>query len=621
MLPVSVLPAAGLLIALGRVFPEGQLLHEVFVQGGLSVFKQLPLLFAIGVAIGLTGGAGIAGLAAAVGYFLLQALLEVAGVQLASSPDHIVKIDTGVVGGIITGLLSAQAYSRFHQVKLPDFLGFFSGKRLVPIATAGFVVMASLILILVWPPLQFGIREFGQWVSSHALGPAFYAAGKRLLIPVGLHHVYYPSFLYEFGEYVKVGGEIVRGDSARYFAGDPTAGKFMASEFPIMLFGLPAAALAMVLRAEKAKRKLIAGIMLSAALTSILTGITEPIEFSFIFVSPLLYVLHVGLAFVSGLLTEFFQIHLGYTFSASLIDYVVGFFNSKNSLFLWILVGPLMFALYFISFYTIIGWKNVKTPGRDIEESTPENISENTEDQSASSRAVGQKNMIDEHQVLLALGGAENLISLDACITRLRLQTKDTSRVNEKKLKALGAAGVMKTGNNVQVVFGTQSDALKERIQKIVSQGALFLSPLVGEMFPLDVMPDETFKNKILGDGFAIQPSQGLLVSPFAGTVVSLIGSHHAIGLVSREGFEVLIHIGVDTVKLKGQGFKALVQEGQEVQAGQRLIEFDLEYVTQNAPSIMTPVIFTDASAWVWSLRKSKGKVQLQEPLLSYKKN
>jgi len=613
MVPVSVLPAAGLLIALGRVFPEGHLMHEILVQGGLSVFKQLPLLFAIGVAIGLSGGAGVAGLAAAVGYFLLAALLDVASQALTPAGQEVMKIDTGVFGGIVIGFVAASAYKRFHQVQLPEVFGFFSGKRLVPIMTAVFSVLVVGALILIWPPIQNGIRSFGHWVTESSLGPAFYAAGKRLLIPVGLHHVYYPSFLYEFGEFIKASGEVIRGDSARYFAGDPTAGRFMAAEFPIMLFGLPAAALAIVLRAEASKRKLVAGVMLSAALTSILTGITEPIEFSFIFVAPILYLVHVGFAFVSGLMTNAFEIQLGYTFSASLIDFVVGYFNQKNSMYLWLVVGPCLSLMYFSGFYFLIGQLNLATPGREV--NIDANISETSGviDPSA-----------EEGRIVEALGGLKNIRQIDACITRLRLQLHNPTLVNEAKLKTLGAAGVMKAGESVQVVFGTKSDQIKERILQLIEKAEIFnfVSPLEGEIVDLKEVPDKTFSEKILGDGFAIRPTGSKVVSPVDGTVVSLIGSNHAIGLVTEDQFEVLIHVGIDTVQLQGEGFKALVKEGDRVHRGQPLIEFDLEFIGSKCPSTLTPVIFTSTERWHWAMTQSenKDKVSAGAPILKFER-
>ncbi len=316
------------------------------------------------------------------------------------------------------------------------------------------------------------------------IGPALYAAGKRMLIPLGLHHVFYPPFLFEFGEYVNAAGQVLKGESARYFGGDPNAGKFMASEFPLMLFGLPMAALAMYMRAKPQNRKAVGGMMLSAALTSIITGITEPIEFAFIFVAPWLYVLHVALAFVSGTLTSLLDIHLGYTFSASAIDWVLGYFNQKNSAMLAFVVGPIMGLLYFTSFYYLIGKFNLRTPGR-------EDSSDATADKELTSNSTLR---VKASAILKALGGAKNLKELDACITRLRI-------------------------------------------------------------------PDPTFADKILGDGFAIDPTSNVITAPCDGVVMHVFPTGHAVAMQTAEGLEILIHVGIDTVKMKGEGFKALVKK------------------------------------------------------------
>lgn len=627
MVPVSVLPGAGLVVALGRMLQlasmqdavvTSPMLHaigEILYSSGLAIFEQLPVIFAIGVAIGFSGGAGIAGLSAAAAYFtltnLLKVMTDVRGLTLA--------INTGVFGGIIAGLLAANMYKRYHETRLHPVLGFFSGKRLVPIMSVFFIVFIGLVLSYVWPPIQSAINAFGATVTTSSIGPALYAAGKRLLIPLGLHHVYYPSFLYEFGEFTTAAGKVLKGDSARYFGGDPSAGLFMASEYPLMLFGLPAAALAMVLRAKPEKRKAVAGVMLSAALTSIITGITEPIEFAFIFVAPILFVIHVALAFLSGLLTHFVDLHLGYTFSASIIDFVVGYFNQKNAMQLWLVVGPIMAALYFAAFYVLIPVLGYKTPGREDEEAngdefaTPTNLNRSEKAQ----------------KILGALGGGSNLKALDACITRLRLTVDDMSKVNEATLKALGAAGIMKaSGGNLQVIFGTESDLLKEEMKRIIAGGTVVAStaqtianpsaqlqqaasisvvvekpsaseivigsPMQGKLLPLTDVPDATFAQGMIGPGVGFEPTGNTVVAPFDGTVVNLFHTKHAIGLESDQGIELLVHIGIDTVKLQGRGFEAFVKQGDQVKAGQKLIEFDLDLIRNEAKSIITPIIVTN---------------------------
>ncbi len=582
MTPVSVLPAAGLLVALGRLL-EDHLIGKLIFAGGLAIFEQLPVVFAIGVAIGFAGGAGIAGLAAVVGYFTCTNVLKV----MKEALNLPVDINTGVFGGIIIGLLAAYLYKRFYQIKLHPVLGFFAGKRFVPIITAACAVLVGVLLGYVWPPIQNGINQFGSYIMGHDLGPAFYAAGKRLLIPLGLHHVYYPPFLFEFGEFVTSTGALVKGESVRYFAGDPTAGRFMAAEFPLMLFGLPAACYAMYLRSHVTRRKAIAGIMISAALTSIITGITEPIEFAFIFVAPILYIFHVGAAFISGMLTGYFDIHLGYTFSASIIDYVLGASNMKNSIYLWLVVGPAIAALYFGVFYWLIGLLDIKTPGRDLDENDEENNKE------VNSNSTSQK----AEKILAALGGKNNIVHLDACITRLRLTVKEAHEVNQALLKQIGAAGIMCTGNNFQVIFGVESDSLKDEIQAVMdsSKNTLIIaSPVSGELLTLSQVPDETFASKLLGDGFAIRPSEGVIYSPVDGKIVQLFRTNHAIGITTSEGLEILIHVGIDTVKMNGEGFSAFVKKGDMVVRGQKLLEFDLELVRSKAKSDVTPVVITN---------------------------
>ena len=352
--------------------------------------------------------------------------------------------------------------------------------------------------------------------------------------------------------------------------------------------------------------------MLTAALTSIFTGITEPIEFAFIFVAPLLFVLHVVFAFASGFLTQFFDIHLGYTFSASLIDFILGYFNQQNSFYLWVVVGPLMALAYFTAFYVCIGAFQYLTPGRD-------HSSELDAAPLAPQTGAGDNSRRTKADAILqAIGGAGNIRHLDACITRLRLRVGDSSRVDVARLKSLGAAGVLNAGGgNFQVIFGTESDLLKEEIRRIVAAtaatpsqkpvaqtsivvGALqaLTTTCMGRVVSLSEVPDETFAGKIMGDGIAVEPSEGLVVAPFDGKVVQIFRTGHAIGLVNAEGIEVLIHIGIDTVQMQGEGFKPLVKQGDAVLRGQPLIEFDLPLVKERAKSILTPMVVTNSQQW-----------------------
>ncbi len=626
MLPVSVLPAAGLLVALGRVIQNStsaeessvifKTAGEIFFNGGIAIFQQLPVIFAVGVAIGFTSGAGIAALAAAVCYFTMANVLTVMTTALALT----LKIDTGVFGGILSGALSAYLYNNYQNIQLHPIFGFFSGKRLVPILSAGSAIVLGLVLSLFWPPIQAQIQHFGEWVMNSWYGPAFYAAGKRLLIPLGLHHVYYPPFLYQFGEFTTAAGTVLKGETARYFAGDPTAGRFMAAEFPLMLFGLPAAAYAMYLKAPLAKRKAVGGIMLAAALTSIITGITEPIEFAFIFVAPLLYIFHVLAAFCSGLLISTFDIHLGYTFSASLIDWFLGYFNQKNSFWLFAVVGPIIAAVYFTVFYFAIGLFNFKTPGRDDETSSSDSPS------SDSLNPQSDTEMIKANQVLLALGGSQNIKSIDACITRLRLEVNDSNLVKDSDLKKLGASGTMKISkNSVQVVFGVQSDRLKDQIKKVIQNKTatkfILQSPLKGKIIDLQNVKDKVFSQKIMGEGFAILPTEGLVLSPCDGEIVSVIGTSHAVGILAKNGAEILIHVGLDTVKMKGDGFKTFIKVSDQVKKGQKLIEFSIEKILSFGLDTTTPIVITNSDQCEFINKTSQDQiVDFQSIVIELKK-
>lgn len=598
MVPVSILPAAGLLVALGRALQNSGFeteswvvaLGHIFYAGGLAVFEQLPVVFAVGVAIGFSGGSGTAALSAVAGFYAFSNVLKTLSTLRALE----MPLNTGVLGGILVGALAAACTRRYQNLILPPVFGFFAGKRFVPIVATAFSVLLALSMSLIWGPIQMGIHSFSQFVMGSEFGPALYAAGKRLLIPVGLHHVYYPAFLYEFGEFISSGGQVVRGDSARYFAGDVTAGRFMASEFPIMLFGLPMAALAMVLRARPDKRKAVGGMMLTAALTSMITGITEPIEFAFAFVAPILFAVHVFLAFISGLMTNALDIHLGYTFSASLIDFVLGYFNSSNASLLFFIVGPAIGGAYFLLFYGLIAALRLETPGRELEMAS----------RGSPAAAVAQVSPVNassglEHRakkILLALGGAENIEHMTACITRLRLQLINVELLNKADLKSLGAAGQMISGRSVQVVFGVESEQIRAVIQKLITQSSLdaWLSPMTGEFLSLDQVPDLTFSDRVLGDGVAVVPTEGVVVSPVDAEVSHLAETHHAVGLRSRDGVEFLIHIGIDTVQMKGEGFTPHVKQGDRVTAGQLLIEFDLDLVRSRAKSIVSPLVFLD---------------------------
>ncbi|MDP4143328.1 MAG: glucose PTS transporter subunit IIA [Bacillota bacterium] len=626
MLPVSVLPAAGLLLRFGQ--PD--LLNIPYVaKAGDAIFTNLPMIFAVGVAIGFSGGEAVAALAAVVGQLILKAVIDVASsnaatalatktaaaqhttlaafMKTAAYNDIVSKttINMGVFGGICIGLIAGILYNRFHDIKLPQVLGFFGGKRFVPIITSITALIFGIIGVNIWGPIQHGINVFSQWASGSMFGPAFYAAGKRLLIPVGLHHMYYPAFLYQFGQYVS-GGVTYFGDSPRYFHGDPTAGVFMASEFPILMFGLPGAALAIIAAAKKENRAKISGMMISAAFVAFLTGITEPIEFTFIFVAPILFVFHVLAAFAAGIITSLLHIRLGYTFSASFIDYLLGFKFAGHPWLIWP-VGLAFFALYFVVFYFTITKFDIKTPGR--------------EDEDASGIApINAKGSERAARVLEAIGGKDNIQVLDACITRLRLTLNDPSKVDQATLKALGAAGVLIAGDSVQAIFGTEAEKIKDDMKAIIANGgyvesssndeaaasvaaepkkaatstSTLFNPIDGEVVGLEQVPDDVFAGKMLGDGFAIIPEGNKVYAPTDGEIKVLFPTKHAIALETDSRLEILVHVGIDTVNLNGEGFTAHVNQGDMVKKGDLLLTFDADIIKEKAKSIVTPVIITN---------------------------
>ncbi|MFO7152042.1 MAG: N-acetylglucosamine-specific PTS transporter subunit IIBC [Bacillota bacterium] len=443
MMPIAVMPAAALLLRLGA---SDVLNIPVVEAGGAAIFNNIPMLFALGVSMGLAGGAGAAALAGGVGYFVLTNVLN------AINPD----INMGVLGGIITGVVAAQLYNKYKDIKLPDFLGFFGGRRFVPIVTSAAMLVLGIIFGFVWPPIQNVIYAAGEWIiGAGILGVFAFGFLNRLLIPFGLHHVINSLVWFVFGEYTDATGKVVTGDLYRFFAGDPNAGIFMTGFFPIFLFGLPAACLAMLHEAKDSQRKAVSGVLLSAALTSFLTGITEPIEFSFMFLAPVLYLLHALLTGISLALTYALGIKHGFGFSAGFIDYVLNYGLATKPLVL-IPIGLVYGVIYYGIFRYIIRKYDLPTPGRIEGEATAEvkttaKMSERAE------------------KILEGLGGTANIKSLDACITRLRVTVEEIKAIDEDLLKKAGAAAVMKLGGgNLQVVVGTEAELLADEIKKML---------------------------------------------------------------------------------------------------------------------------------------------------------
>ncbi|AZN37332.1 PTS glucose transporter subunit IIBC [Iodobacter ciconiae] len=455
MLPVSVLPVAGLLLGFGAsnfsFLPE--VVSHLMAAGGGAIFGNLALIFAIGVALGLTENDGVAAIAAVVGYVVLLATMGVMAPVLGTEPAMVMgmkAMETGVFGGIIAGALAAGLFNKYYRIELPPYLGFFAGKRFVPIATGIVAIFVGVILSLIWPPIQGVIKSFSHWAAyaDPRFAATLYGFVERMLVPFGLHHIWNVPFFFEIGNFVDASGKAVHGDIARFFAGDPTAG-ILSGAFLFKMFGLPAAAVAIWHTAKPENRVKIGGIMISAALTSFMTGITEPIEFAFLFVAPQLYVIHAFLAASTQFVANSLSIHMGFSFSQGGIDFLMFNALGKYAQNWWLILplGAVYAAIYYSVFRFVIVKLNLKTPGRE-DESAEEHVSDNSEHGRA-------------RELVLAFGGRSNISGLDACITRLRISVKDISKVNQPKLKAMGAAGVMVVGNGIQAIFGTQSDNLK----------------------------------------------------------------------------------------------------------------------------------------------------------------
>ncbi|SET13952.1 PTS system, D-glucosamine-specific IIC component [Salinibacillus kushneri] len=635
MLPVSVLPAAGLLLGIGH---ENVLDIAIMSQAGGIIFDNLPILFAVGVAIGLADGDGVAGLAAVIGFLIMNVTLGIMADANGVETVELLGIQTlqmGVFGGIIIGIVAAYLYKKFFNIQLPQFLGFFAGKRFVPIITAATAVILGILFFYVWPPIQNVIDWFSVLATetSSTIAAFIFGFGQRALIPFGLHHIFYQPFWYEFGSFVNDAGEVVRGDMTRYFEGDPTAGTFMAGLFPFMLFGLPAAALAIYHEAKPENKAKIAGIMGSAALTSFLTGITEPIEFAFLFVAPVLFLIHCVFAGLSFVAMDLLNVKAGFTFSGGFIDYVLYWGLSTNA---WMVIpAGLVFAvLYYFGFRFAIRKFDLKTPGREDDE-----ISEG---ENENEQEVGDL----PYNVLESLGGQENITHLDACITRLRVSVDDKNEVDKNRLKRLGASGVMEVGNNIQAIFGPQSDTIKGQIQDIISgktprtakkqetntqnqaveidEDAEFnlASPIKGKLLPITEVPDQVFSDKMMGDGFAIEPADDTIVSPVDGKVINVFPTKHAIGVKTNFRREILIHFGIDTVKLNGEGLEVFVKDGDEIKVGQKLMKVDLKEIQNQVPSIITPIVFTNLQEGEEVKLLKEGEVsQSEENIVSIVKN
>ena len=682
MLPIALLPVAGLLLGIGSSFTNetmlaayglnsvihpGTLIYtilDVMSQTGSAVFNNLALLFAMGVAIGMARKEKeVAALSGAVAYIIMntaiQAMINAAGgveAMPANSTTTMLGITTlqmGVFGGIVVGLGVAALHNKFYKIELPQVLAFFGGTRFVPIISSIVYLVVGIAMFYIWPVVQSGIAALGALVlASGYAGTFIYGLLERALIPFGLHHVFYmPFWQTAVGGTAIIDGVTVTGAQNIFFAElaskattvfSVSATRFMAGKFPFMMFGLPGAALAMYQCAKPEKKKAAGGLLLSAALTTFLTGITEPLEFTFIFVALPMYAVHCVLAGLSFMLMHILNVGVGMTFSGGLIDLVLFGVMQGNAKTHWVwvvVVGAVYFVLYYIIFRFMISKFDYKTPGRDDAEEVKlyTRADVNTRSAASGSTAPAGDDPVSA-LIVEGLGGAANLSDVDCCATRLRCTVKDAALVRQDVLKASGASGVICKGNGVQVVYGPKVAVIKAKLEDYLenapktpaaaatpapaapaAKDTVLSACLNGTVVPLADVKDEAFASGALGDGIAIEPTDGELVAPADGEISSTFETHHAVGMTTTDGAELLMHIGIDTVKLGGKHFTYLVNEGDKVKKGQPLIRFELEAIKAEGYPVTTPLIVCNTDDYAAVAAKASGTVKQGDALLELK--
>ena len=681
MLPIALLPVAGLLLGIGSSFTNetmlaayglnsvihpGTLIYtilDVMSQTGNAVFNNLALLFAMGVAIGMARKEKeVAALSGAVAYIIMntaiQAMINAAGgveAMPANSTTTMLGITTlqmGVFGGIVVGLGVAALHNKFYKIELPQVLAFFGGTRFVPIVSSIVYLVVGIAMFYIWPVVQNGIAALGALVlASGYAGTFIYGLLERALIPFGLHHVFYmPFWQTAVGGTAIIDGVTVTGAQNIFFAElasksttvfSVSATRFMAGKFPFMMFGLPGAALAMYQCAKPEKKKAAGGLLLSAALTAFLTGITEPLEFTFIFVALPMYAVHCVLAGLSFMLMHILNVGVGMTFSGGLIDLVLFGVMQGNAKTHWVwvvVVGAVYFVLYYIIFRFMISKFDYKTPGRDDAEEVKLYTRADVNARNAASGSVPAGNDPVSALIVEGLGGAANLTDVDCCATRLRCTVNDAALVKQDVLKASGASGVICKGNGVQVVYGPKVAVIKAKLEDYLesapknpvvapspapapaAKDTVLSACLNGTVVPLADVKDEAFASGVLGDGIAIEPSDGELVAPADGEISSTFETHHAVGMTTADGAELLMHIGIDTVKLGGKHFTYLVNEGDKVKKGQPLIRFELEAIKAEGYPVTTPLIVCNTDDYAAVEAKASGTVKQGDALLELKR-
>lgn len=682
MLPIALLPVAGLLLGIGSSFTNetmlaayglnsvihpGTLIYtilDVMSQTGSAVFNNLALLFAMGVAIGMARKEKeVAALSGAVAYIIMntaiQAMINAAGgveAMPANSTTTMLGITTlqmGVFGGIVVGLGVAALHNKFYKIELPQVLAFFGGTRFVPIVSSIVYLVVGIAMFYIWPVVQSGIAALGALVlASGYAGTFIYGLLERALIPFGLHHVFYmPFWQTAVGGTAIIDGVTVTGAQNIFFAElasksttvfSVSATRFMAGKFPFMMFGLPGAALAMYQCAKPEKKKVAGGLLLSAALTAFLTGITEPLEFTFIFVALPMYAVHCVLAGLSFMLMHILNVGVGMTFSGGLIDLVLFGVMQGNAKTHWmwvVVVGAVYFVLYYIIFRFMISKFDYKTPGRDDAEEVKLYTRADVNARSAASGSTAPAGDDPVSALIVeGLGGAANLSDVDCCATRLRCTVKDVALVKQDVLKASGASGVICKGDGVQVVYGPKVAVIKAKLEDYLenapktpaataapapaapaAKDTVLSACLNGTVVPLADVKDEAFASGALGDGIAIEPTDGELVAPADGEISSTFETHHAVGMTTADGAELLMHIGIDTVKLGGKHFTYLVNEGDKVKKGQPLIRFELEAIKAEGYPVTTPLIVCNTDDYAAVEAKASGAVKQGDALLELK--
>ena len=694
MLPIAILPVAGLLLGIGSSFTndtmietyglqkalgDGTVLHGLFVimnRVGSAVFDNLPLIFAVGVAIGMAKKEKeVSALSSVIAYFVMNTAIsamllnrgeimengEMSADVLEGTITSVCGIQTlqmGVFGGIIVGLGVAALHNRFYKISLPNALSFFGGTRFVPIISTIVYMFVGILLYFVWPAIQTGIYALGSLVTGSGYwGTLIFGLIKRALIPFGLHHVFYmPFWQTAVGGTTEVAGQLVQGGQNIFFAQlansadiahfSADATRYFSGEFIFMIFGLPGAALSMYHCAKPEKKKAAGGLLLSASLACMMTGITEPLEFSFLFVAPALFAVQVILAGLAYMIAHMLNIAVGLTFSGGLLDLLLfGILqgNEKTSWLRILPVGVLYFFLYYFIFKFMIKKFDFKTPGREEDDSETklftradvnarreQEKTKATEDSEADNQAGEEQSDPVSETIVRGLGGKDNISDVDCCATRLRCSVYDSNLVDDMVLKSTGASGVVHKGNGVQIIYGPHVTVIKSNLEDFLEKvedrvktangeqpvGIIISSPMTGIAAKLSTAPDEAFAAGMMGQGAIVIPKDPIVRAPEDGEVSFVFDTKHALGFVTDTGIELLIHVGIDTVKLNGQGFEVFVQNGQKVKKGEPLLRLDLEYLTENAPSLASPVVCTELTENQKVRLLKEGEIQAGESLL-----